>query len=450
MRSKWALIVAGLAVLVVGGALVYHYWPRPDPLPELDLSGAEPAVRSRIELVQARVAKRPTAAEEWGYLGQVLLAHGYDAEAMAALERASRFNPAEPRWPYLRARRLLLVDRVQGRELLEQAVRLAESANPSNVSCKLLLIDALTEQGEYEQAMTLANEVLAKESDNAPAHFFLGVGHLQRDAPEKALQHLLRAAENPLIRKRTCAQLAAVSLRLGDTVASEQFARKARELPADPPAVDPYVAEYEALASGRQADFLKAERLEAEQRAGESVRILQDLAESGPDVRSCVAFGIALVKLGNDAGAEKVLLAAVALDPDCPAAQYALGVAQFNQAEALRKRGDREAAAAKYRDCEQSTRRALVEKPDHAPAHLYLGRACQRLGQRDEAIAAFRRAIACRPEMAGPHFSLGEVLVETGQPDKARRELELAVSLAAPFDPAGKQARQLLERLDKP
>src|SRR5947207_1883591 len=116
MHSKRALIIAGLAAAVLGGALLFWLWPRPEPLLNLDLSGAEADVREAIDQARAAVAKRPRSAAEWGRLGQVLLAHGYDNEAMAVLERAGRLDPAEPRWPYLRARRLLTIDRARGRE----------------------------------------------------------------------------------------------------------------------------------------------------------------------------------------------------------------------------------------------------------------------------------------------------------------------------------------------
>src|SRR5206468_1670078 len=106
-------------------------------------------------------------------------------------------DPGEPRWPYLRARRLMTADRAGGRELLEHAVRLAERADPHNVSCKLLLVEALIEQGDHDRAMSLAREVLEKDPDNPRAHFHVGVIHLQRDEPKESLAHLLRAAESP-------------------------------------------------------------------------------------------------------------------------------------------------------------------------------------------------------------------------------------------------------------
>src|SRR5262249_11912873 len=324
-----------VAVTAVGAVLLVR-WRRPDPVPQFDLAGAEPAVQSVIESARERVVKEPASGRAWGRLGQALLANGYDDDAMPVFEQAARLDPTEPRWPYLRARRLIMTDRDKGLELLEHAVQLAQQADPDNVACKLLLAEALSERGEHERAAALAREVLAKEPDNPRAPFYLATSYLQRDDPDNSLPHFLRAAESPMSRKRACGQLAAVSLRRGDRAAADRFARQARELPRDLPPVDPYVAEYQDLTAGRQAKFLEAERLEAQQRMRESARILQQLAESSPDARSEQALGVALVKMGDNAGAEQVLREAVRKEPDSAAAHYALAVAQFNQAERLR------------------------------------------------------------------------------------------------------------------
>lgn len=452
MRARWILIFLVIAGFTAGGVLLYrHLCTRRTPaVPDLDLAGAEPAVCQVIETARQRVVRDPVSADAWGHLGEALLANGFDDQAMPVLEQAAVLAPHNPRWPYLRARRLLLVDRVKGRELLEQAVHLADQTDPNNVACKLLLAEALSEQGEHERVLALADEVLRKEPNNPRAHLYLGITHVKRDEFDSALSHLLRAADSPYTRKRACAQLAAVSLRTGDQSAAEKFSRLARELPDDLSPVDPYVATYQTLAAGRQSKFIEAERLEAEKQLPQSLHLLQELDTSSPDMRSGVALGIALVKLGNNDGAEKILREAIQRGPASAAAYYALAVAQFNQAEKLREEGHADEAAGKYRETEQSAQKALENKPDHANAYLYLGQARRHLERAEEARDAFRRAIACRPELAGPHLHLGELLAEEGRRDEARRELQQAIALAASYDPAGAQARRALEQVEHP
>jgi tetratricopeptide (TPR) repeat protein len=439
-HAKWFLGAAALllGVVALGGFLLHRHLNRPaaQPVPAIDLTGAEEAVRELIESSRERVVKEPNSAHAWGMLAEALLANGYDDEAMPVLERAAELAPGEPRWPYLRARRLLTIDRTKGSELLEHAVALAARADPRNVSCKLLLAEALCEQGDYPRVVALAREVLAVEPDNGRAHFYLGCCDLQNEDLRASLDHLLRAAESPHDRKRASRQLASVALRLGDEVASQRFTRQAKELPDDVPAPDPYAAAYKALTVGRQERLKEADRLEAQRRYADSVRVLREVASVSQDTHSGVVLGVALIKLGDNEGAEKVLLAALEKEGvDSPGGYYALAVAQTN--------------LAKHAAAERSALRAVAGKPDHANAHWFLGKARLAQSRRDEAIADFRRAVACRPELAGPHLSLGEALAAAGQREEARQELQLAVDLAASYDPSGERAREALERLDR-
>jgi cytochrome c-type biogenesis protein CcmH/NrfG len=131
MRAK-RLFIAALLAAVVGGGVLFSFfrWRQPAGPPELDLTDAEPGVRSLIESARASVEKNPSSVDAWGHLGQALLANGFDDAAMLTLQRAGELDPAQPRWPYLRGRHLLATDRDKGRELLERAVRLAERADP--------------------------------------------------------------------------------------------------------------------------------------------------------------------------------------------------------------------------------------------------------------------------------------------------------------------------------
>src|SRR4051794_15041844 len=108
MRAKRLFLAALLAAVVAGGVFAYLRWRQPVGLPELDLTDADPAVRGLIESARARVEKEPSSAKAWGHLGQVLLGNGFDDAAMPVLERAGQLDPAQPRWPYLRGRRLWL------------------------------------------------------------------------------------------------------------------------------------------------------------------------------------------------------------------------------------------------------------------------------------------------------------------------------------------------------
>lgn len=449
MRVKRALVAVAAGTVAVLVVLAYLWW-RPVAVPEIDLSGAEPDVRELIEQERQRVVKSPTSARAWGELGLALVVNGYTEVGMAVLERASRLDPNEPRWPYVRAHLLLKRERSKGRDLLERVVKLAERVAPDNVECKLLLAETASEDGDTERARALLEEVLARAPLNGRAHFNLGVVCLKSDQLGQAHAHLTRAAESPYYRKRATIQLAALALRRGDRAASDRCTQSAQSMPPDLPSPDPYAPDLASLEIGRAARFRDAERLERENRPHESERILLELHEERPDARSTLALGVFRLKMGDDHGAEKLLREAIHKEPNSTSGLFALALSQFNQAEARRRAGDAAGASAKYQECERSAVAVIENKADHAPAHVILGRARLRLGRSHEAITSFRRAIACQPELATAHHSLGEALAGAGQRDEARLALEQAVALAAPHDPVGAAARQALDQLGKP
>jgi tetratricopeptide (TPR) repeat protein len=102
-------------------------------------------------------------------------------------------------------------------------------------------------------------------------------------------------------------------------------------------------------------------------------------------------------------------------------------------------------AAAFARQAARWAYRATQLQADHAFAHLYLGLARWRLGQRDEALKALRTAVRCRSDFVETHLYLAEVLAEAGQLGEARACLENARRLA-PNDPRLRAASARLEQ----
>lgn len=82
-----------------------------------------------------------------------------------------------------------------------------------------------------------------------------------------------------------------------------------------------------------------------------------------------------------------------------------------------------------------SYRRALEVEPDHAEAHLNLGRLVHERGRVQEAEDHYRRAVAAHPESGLAWFNLGVALEDLGRRTRAkelyRRAIELEPGLAA-------------------
>src|SRR5260370_40365307 len=93
--------LAVAAMLVVAGWFGWRWYTTPVP-PELPLERMDKAVAEVIETAFDDVRRDPRSGEAWGKLAAVTSVNGYTAQAAACLVQAERFDPANPRWPYLR------------------------------------------------------------------------------------------------------------------------------------------------------------------------------------------------------------------------------------------------------------------------------------------------------------------------------------------------------------
>ena len=112
-RRSRRLLRAGLAaalLLLAGGAAYLWLRPTSPAPPELHLAGAEPEAVAAIQEARAEVIRKPRSPAAWGYLGLLLFAHDYYAEAEPCLVRAEHLDPADPHWPYFQGLILLFRD----------------------------------------------------------------------------------------------------------------------------------------------------------------------------------------------------------------------------------------------------------------------------------------------------------------------------------------------------
>jgi tetratricopeptide (TPR) repeat protein len=420
-------------------------------VPEVRLSDdVESRVVEAVTAARQAVLRDPRNAAAWGRLGKLLLANGLPEQSIPFLAQAERLQPDEPRWPYLQAIPLLLRDREAAVPLLRRTIELCDQHDPDKPTPRLALAEVYLEKGGLDPAADLCQQVLKTQPDNARAHFNLGMIALARNDLDASVLHLTRAAASPYARKKAYAQLAAVYQRRGDQATAETFTREAEQARPDLLWEDPYVADYQQLAVGRQHELLHAERLEQEGRLAEETKVLMTIADEYPDDRSYVALGVALAKMRNYQAAEEILRRALKQAPNKINAHYALGVVQFRKGEHLKEEGDNSAALDQFRAAAASERQTLERKPDHAMAHLFLGMALNHLGQKKEGLEALHAAVRCRPELAEAHLQLGEALAANGQKAEALTHLRHAVELAPSEDPRPRQALDRLRETREP
>lgn len=87
--------------------------------------------------------------------------------------------------------------------------------------------------------------------------------------------------------------------------------------------------------------------------------------------------------------------------------------------------------------------------PDYAPLHLLQGDLFQRLGDQRQAVIEFNRAIELGSGDAQTHWQLAEAHLSLGERSKALKSYQEVVSLDAGFMPAHAMAARLLEDLKR-
>ena len=416
------------------GGFAWRWWTTPVP-PELPLERMEPAVADAVRAAAGGVAAAPRSGAAWGKLALVAQANGYPDQAAQCLIEAEQLDPANPRWPYLRAQQLLLGNPRQAFPLLRRALALAES-DPQRAAIGFRLALALIEEGQLDEAETQLAALRPLDADGARVHLGLALLALARDDRPLAHTHLEPLLASPFARRQAHAHLAALALAEGDAALADTYQRSLAQLPPDLEWPDPIVAEMSTHAAGRQNRFLEAERLEGRGQLREAVALLRTIAARTPDARSGLALGLGLGKLGEYDEAVPVLRGVLDMDPHNLQAQHFLGTVLLLKGE----QADAAAAGALFEQAVAAEDAALAIQPDHAMAHLMRGRALAHLGCTNEAIRALRAAVACGPQYTDTHLYLGETLARAGQVAEGLTHLEEAARLAAPGDARPREA----------
>ena len=178
----------------------------------------------------------------------------------------------------------------------------------------------------------------------------------------------------------------------------------------------------------------------------EAAKHLQAVVDEHPEVSEAHhLLGQALVRQGRrDAAAEHLRRAATASRPlpiEDPLQQQVAGM-NLGLRSAMRK-GRRALQQRRFEASAEAFRQALEVDPEHAPAHLNLGRTLLALGETDAGEASVHRSLELDPGQPRAYQLLAQAKLQAGDPAAARAHLQHALEL----DPAFAEGLRMLASL---
>lgn len=285
----------------------------------------------------------------------------------------------------------------------EQAVinvRAAMNESPRNAKLRRLAARIYERNGNTDLAMeSLATTVVLSGYDPDYAQEYAAA--LRRTDQTRAIEAVLSETVRRHPRNRELlAALAAARLRLQDWAGAEQAARVLR-------AID---------GGGDSADRIRTVVLTGQQRYGESIELLQRLAESNTENASIMAaLTQVYVKAGQTSQARAYINQVLANNP--------------TNAAALRISGALHALSDEMESAEQSFRDSILANPGDPLGFLVLGRFLRDNDRQEEAEEIIRAGVANVPGNVALHIHLADVLLQRGEFDQAIKEFEVVYDL---------------------
>jgi protein O-mannosyl-transferase len=341
------------------------------PVPDLDLSGAEPRAREAIasarDVVRTRLADpatgAPELAEAYGRLGGLYHVHEILAGARPAYGNARRLDPQHFRWAYLDA-------------------WLAQGA------------------GRLDHALASYEDALAIDPDYAPLALRLGEILLESNRPEDAARHLSKALEEPGLEAPAAFRLGQLALQRRNFAQAESWLR--RTLEADPGAEAAYTALALALRAQGQMDAAR----EALAQGGERQPLAEDplvreLEDLDTGARRHFLRGLLAVREGRFADGAEAFGQGLEEDPDNLAARVSHARALYLASKRGEARGQLEAV--------------LERRPGETLATFLLGLLLEAEGETEAARHTYERCLAAQPGHPGASHHLGLLAFRGGE-----------------------------------
>lgn len=426
--SRWWRVVAGL--LLIATAMLAWSNRKGTSVPQPDLRDAYPEVREALEDARQMVLNRSQSATLWGDYGLLLVAHGYDDEAIACWREAHRLAPDEARWTYHLGDRLQFRDPGAALQWFEQAAALTSNTKPQSLArTEGYSLDAVADSTDH-QVLTLCR---------------LAEAHLLQNHLEPAAQAAERARFVARGDARPDYLLARIALATGDLTAARRHVDEAMLIQPDQREVRELQAQILNLlgAAGEARQVLK-ELEQSKLRQGWPDPWLEDVpqrrvdphwtlhlaqrAHQTGDLRTADALLTALLSQHPEEAQFAVWWARVKLDQGFPdeVVQQLDGLLPRHpqQPELLALRGTAHLLNESWQPAIADYRAALNMKPDLAGTWSDLAFALHQAGELEEAERAVRAAVRLTPELSAAWIELARILIDRGDQAAARQVLE--------------------------
>jgi tetratricopeptide (TPR) repeat protein len=385
---------------------------------------------------QARAARRePDARKRQAALA--VLAQSADAtviSALALIRLANQLPPdqatqllrrAQHQYPAdfwvnhdlgFRLRMLTPPNKAEAIRFLTAAVAL----RPDSPGCIANLGNALSDNGQVDEAIACHQKAIDLDPKLAPAHSNLGNALKARGQVDEAIACYHKAIDlDP--------KLAMAHSNLGDALRLKGQVDEALVSCKKALALDPRLAmAHNNLGLALQRKGQMDEAIACYEKA---------IALDPKDAVAHSNLGVALAGKGQVDEAIACYKKALTLDSKDAASHSNLGAA-------LLEKGQVDEAIACYK-------KAIALDSKFALAHTNLGIALAGKGQLDEAIACFQKAIEINPKLVQPHIGLGGTLLEKGRFLKARDATARALELLPEKHPLRELASRQLQTCER-
>ncbi|MCI0442311.1 tetratricopeptide repeat protein [bacterium] len=410
---RWMFALIIIAVMAIAGFFLFRFYQDSQDrkllssLSQMNLTGIEPQVVTKIQNLQEAVRKNPGSAAAWGKLAINLDVHDFENEAIPIYKKAAILDSSDFRWPYFIS---ILLAKIGDQESLDWFER-AHKIKPDYVPMLVNYGNTLFQFNKNDQAAEKYKQALTYDPKCAQALFGLARIEFAKGNMENSFQNLKQALQFNSSYGEASNLLLTVCKRLKRAdcnVSAANSTSQKTELN------DPVYAEL--TAEGESSLWYRFRGSE--------------YFKKGIYDKAIVEFERAL-KLRQDAQLHEDLAQALSASGRFQEAAehyrealktHSIAENYFHLALVFAKMGQ-------YDDAEENLKKAIQQKPDFAEAYFNLAVLYAKSHRLQDAVDNLKQAIHYKPDYVEAHFYLGQAYIAAGDNNGANQEYQILSKL---------------------